>query len=128
MSKIKKIILLLITLAFFLKCSNGDSKKPAFELYDTRELVGTWKIVPSYNTKILFEKNDKTFLVKEKDRMQIYALEDVRGLRLQYRMEDDSPFAYFLFAEKTKNIWGGILDNKVVRIVKEEQSPESILE
>ena len=58
----------------------SDSKKPTFDLYDTRELIGTWKIVPSYNEKILFEKGDKTFLIRENERMQIYALEDIRGL------------------------------------------------
>lgn len=128
MSKIKKIILSILFLILILNCGKGDSKKPTFDLYDTRELIGTWKIVPSYNDKILFEKGDKTFLIRENERMQIYALEDIRGLRLQYRLEDDSPFAYFLFTEKTKNIWGGILENKIVRIVKEEQIRESILE
>jgi hypothetical protein len=127
MSKIKKIVILL-SLTFLISCGKGDSNRPTFELYDTRELMGTWKIVPSYSEKILFEKNDKTFLIKEKEKKQIYALEDARGLRLQYHVEDDSPFAYFLFTEKTKNIWGGILENKVIRIVKEEQIPESILE
>ncbi len=128
MSKSKKIILLLLFLFLIFQCGKGDSKRPNFEMYDTRELIGTWQIVPSYNERILFEKNDKSFLIRGNDKMQIYALEDVRGLRLQYRLEDDSPFAYFLFTEKTKNIWGGILENKIIRIVKEEQTPESILE
>ncbi|HMV43560.1 MAG TPA: hypothetical protein PKD50_13545 [Leptospiraceae bacterium] len=99
-----------------------------FELYDTRELIGTWKIVPSYSDKILFEKNQKTFLIHANQKTEIYALEDARGLRLQFKPEDDNPFGYFLFTEKTKSIWGGVLDNKIVRIVREERIPESILE
>lgn len=127
MSKIKKIIIsfLFILLTF---CSKEEPRKAMFELYDTRELIGTWKIVPSYSDKILFEKNQKTYLVHENQKKEIYALEDARGLRLQYHPEDDSPFAYFLFTEKTRSIWGGVLDNKIVRIIKEERIPESILE
>ena len=128
MSKKQKIVLTICSLIFFLYCGGQDSKKSPFKKYNTKELLGSWKIVPSYNAKIVFDKDDRSFLFKENQKLEIFALEDVRGVRLQYRLEDDSPFAYFLFAEKTKNIWGGILDDKVVRIVREVERTESILE
>lgn len=128
MSEIKKIILLLPFVFFILYCGKSEINNSNFKRYKTKDILGAWKIVPSYNAKILFEKDERSFLLKENEKVEIFALEDARGLRLYYRVEDDSPFAYFLFTEKTKNIWGGIMDNKVVRIVREEQIPESILE
>lgn len=128
MSKKQKIVWVFCSVLFILSCKGQEAKKSPFKRYNTKELIGSWKVVPSYNAKIVFEKDERNFLYRENEKLEIFALEDLRGVRLQYRLEDDSPFAYFLFAEKTKNIWGGILDDKVVRIIREVKSPESILE
>lgn len=128
MSKNKKIVIAFIAIIFISYCNKSEPNQLTFNKYNTKEIIGQWKIIPSYNAKIVFDKNEKTYLVKENEIREIFALEDARGLRLYYRLEDDSPFAYFLFSEKATNIWAGILDNKVVRIVREGKISESILE
>ncbi|MBK8399379.1 MAG: hypothetical protein IPL26_29570 [Leptospiraceae bacterium] len=125
---IRNLIMIVFSLSLLVQCNKAESEKNSFKNYNTKEVLGVWKIVPSYNGKIIFNKDERNFLIRENEKIEIFAVEDVRGVRLQYRLEDDSPFAYFLFSEKSKNIWGGVLDNKVVRIVREVTVPESILE
>lgn len=129
MSKIKKIITVLSILVTIYSCSSKEEEIQPFPDYDTKPLQGSWRIIPSNEEKLLFE-NDKSYLWKDGKKIEIFALKDNNGVRFQYGKNDPTPFGYFLFTERNpkREIWTGIMNEKLIRIEKDIKRPESILE
>ncbi len=122
----KKIILFSIILMFF--CKDNSKNEILFQKFDTSKFDGMkWKILPSNNEYISFEK-DKTFHLKENQKILLYVCEDNRGLRFQVHEYDTTPLGYFLFIEKSQSSWGGVFDDKVVRLELLTEIRKSILE
>lgn len=122
----KKIILFILLICF--NCKENSKDEVLFQKFDTSKFDGNkWKILPSNNEFISFEK-DKTYHMKENQKVLLHVLEDSRGLRFQYNEHDSTPLGYFLFIEKSKNSWGGVFEDKIVRLELVTSPRESILE
>jgi hypothetical protein len=126
MFKTKKIILIL--LLFIIFCDK-DKNENLFKKFDTKNLESSvWRIVPSNNIRISFEKEQRSFLLEGENRKEIFIFEDARGIRIQYDPYDTKPIGYFLFSEKKESIWSGVFEDTIVRMEKNKTNPESILE
>jgi hypothetical protein len=128
MSKEKIIHFLLIALLFTACGKKEEKSKDFLKKYDTRNIIGEWKLVPSRADKFIFHPNGKSYYIKDGISRDIFIFADSRGVRFQFLAEDEFPFAYFLFSEQKSKIWAGVLDEKVVRLEKNEPESKSILE
>lgn len=118
----------LLLLLLFLFCSKEKENESLLVEYNTKELEGEWRVEPSSNMKFVFTSEGKTILINNGRKSELYVMSDKLGLRFHYNKEEQVPFAYFLFSEKKKNVWGGIMEDDVIRIVRKVKMSESILE
>ncbi|MDX1957082.1 MAG: hypothetical protein SFU98_00820 [Leptospiraceae bacterium] len=123
----KKIIYLLIILS--LACSKDKSDKESFlKKFDSKDVLGAWRIIPSQNETVLFLPTGEVELIKENYRSKMLGFTDGNGLRLKEKEDDPNSLGYFLFSEKNGNIWSGIFRDDLVRLVRVVEPKKSILE
>ena len=122
--------LLCILIFIFIGCSKKENQEESFlKKYDTREVLGYWKIVPSQQMSfIYFEEDGNAKIFHDNLPEEITILADANGLRLFHSKSDEVPFGYFLFSEKRENIWTGIYEDNLVRIERVQPKKKSVLE
>ncbi len=121
------IISILILSAY---CREKSGKEHSFlKKFDTKPVVGMWKVVPSMNSEvILFEPDGAVKFFHNSKEEKVYAYSDSRGMRLSKSENDPHAIGLFLFAEKNEDIWNGIMNEKVVRLVRITEEKKSVLE
>ncbi len=126
--KINIFILILITL--LTSCKKNEKVQENFlKKYDTKEIIGFWKVIPSEKeTYLLFEEDGNAKLLHDNIPRQIFLYSDVNGLRFFYNDNEETPFAYFLFTEKKDNVWTGLYENHLIRIERVLTKKKSVLE
>ncbi|MCB1177515.1 MAG: hypothetical protein KDK36_08055 [Leptospiraceae bacterium] len=128
MSNFKKIALIFIIIISY-NCKKKDKEIPLLKDYDTKQLIGTWDIIPSKGERIVFEPGNKVRIIDENgDPATVYVKSDKNGIRFLKAKNDITPIGYFLFTEKKKDLWSGIWKKEVVRMEKEITRKKSILE
>jgi hypothetical protein len=128
MSIYKKIILFIIII-FITFCKKKEVEHSHLVKYDSKELVGSWKIIPSGGEKIFFEAGSKAKIIeKNGNQIQVYLRSDGDGLRILESEEAYIPIGYFLFHEKKENLWAGVYKKHLVRLEREQIPKKSILE
>ncbi|MCX8000557.1 MAG: hypothetical protein N3A69_16665 [Leptospiraceae bacterium] len=126
MSVFIKIIFLIF---IFLSCSKKEKNALELKKIDSKELLGTWKIVPSGGEKILFEPQSKAkILTQSGEQVQVYLRADSEGMRILESEQSTVPLGYFLFMEKKETIWSGVYKKQLVRLEKEVILKKSVLE
>jgi hypothetical protein len=126
--KINIFIILGIILTYSCK-KNEKAQENFLKKYDTKEIIGFWKVIPSEKeTYLLFEEDGNAKLLNDNIPKQIFLYSDVNGLRFFYNDNEETPFAYFLFTEKKDNIWTGLFENHLIRIERVLTKKKSVLE
>jgi hypothetical protein len=126
--KINIFIILGIILTYSCK-KNEKAQENFLKKYDTKEIIGFWKVIPSENeTYLLFEEGGNAKLLNDNIPKQIFLYSDINGLRFFYNDNEETPFAYFLFTEKKDNVWTGLFDNHLIRIERVLTKKKSVLE
>jgi hypothetical protein len=126
---LQKIILILAISFSFSLCKKTPAEQNLFARFDSSKFADTtWRIIPSDNLIVKFEKSGTFILTKTKEKKEIFLFEDSRGVRFQNNVEDITPIGYFLYSEKSTNSWGGVYENKIVRLELVVSRSESILE
>ena len=125
----KKIILFIVFL-FLFSCKNKENSNTDFlKKYDTSDVLGFWKLIPSEKTTfILFEEDGNGKIFHDNIPEIIILKADSHGLRFFHTLNEDTPFGYFLFSEKNQDIWTGLYENNLVRIERVINKKKSILE
>lgn len=127
---IKKISLFIFLIILSISCSKKENNEESYlKKYDTKEVLGFWKIIPSQQISyIYFEDDGNAKIFNDNLPEDITILADANGLRLFHNKTDEVPFGYFLFSEKKENIWTGIYENNLVRIERILTKKKSVLE
>jgi hypothetical protein len=126
--KINIFIILGIILTYSCK-KNEKAQENFLKKYDTKEIIGFWKVIPSEKeTYLLFEEGGNAKLLNDNIPKQIFLYSDINGLRFFYNDNEETPFAYFLFTEKKDNVWTGLFDNHLIRIERVLTKKKSVLE
>jgi hypothetical protein len=126
--KINIFIILGIILSYSCK-KNEKAQENFLKKYDTKEIIGFWKVIPSEKeTYLLFEEDGNAKLLNDNIPKQIFLYSDINGLRFFYNDNEETPFAYFLFTEKKDNVWTGLFENHLIRIERVLTKRKSVLE
>lgn len=129
MSIFKKINLILLIFLLFGFCSKKQKEKDHLKKYDTKEITGTWKILPSGGEKIIIELGGKAkILEKDGNQIPVFLYADPDGMRVLYSETSIVPIGYFLFHERKQNLWAGVYKKQLVRLEKEIYLKSTILE
>lgn len=122
-------MIFILALTLNLSCSKKEKDSLELKKIDTRELIGTWKIIPSRGEKILFEPQSKAKIIrKDGGETLVYLRADSDGMRLLDSEDSTVPLGYFLFMERKENVWAGVYKKQLVRLEKEVTPKKSILE
>ena len=125
-----KIYFLIMIIIVVISCSKEKKKEEGFlKTFDTREIQGLWRIVPStQNETILFEPDSEAKLKTDSTEFKVYLMKDSSGMRILTNKEDENSIGYFLFSEKKDDIWMGIYRDELVRIERIREKKKSVLQ
>lgn len=123
-------IMIISILLFSVYCREKSGKDHSFlKKFDTKPVVGMWRVVPSMNSEvILFEPDGGVKVFQNSKEEKMYAYSDSRGMRLTRSENDPHSVGFFLFAEKNEGVWNGVMNEKVVRLVRIGEEKKSVLE
>jgi hypothetical protein len=125
----KQIILITLLLLFSFCSKKEGEEKNLLKKYNTKDLIGTWRIVPSLtDEKILFEPEGKAKILNDSSTEEVFIYQDSLGMRILKDSNQESTLGYFLFSEKTDNLWIGIYNDELVRIERFKEKKKSILQ
>lgn len=123
------IILFSLTIIYCKGCKkqSNDSQMKDIDL-KTLSLYGEWKVIPSFDEKIVFYQEGRIVLLSPQKESNLYIKTDKDGLGFFHNHDDLKPFGYFLYDERGKNEWFGVWDGKFVKLSHGIKNRKSILE
>ena len=127
----KFLFALFLTFVFLINCNRSDTNPADLpnKKFDLSKVSGEWQIVPSSNLKIAFSSSETILLNQDGNISKLFMKLDSAGLRILDLPDSTTPRGYFLFSEQKEEIWHGIWEDEMVKLVRlSGQSSSSILE